>query len=277
MQSRWRERYNLHMLDRERLDFLSEAIVAAGEYALQMQMSVHRSFKNDGSVLTEADTAISRKLIGTIRTLFPDAAVISEEDSVDNPADPEWVFVLDPIDGTDVYSQGLPTFAVSLGILDRDLRPVGAYIAAPRFGIGEERLFVRMDPGSKALVNGRPLEVSGDKDHATQITMGSKGAREMDFSSYEGKIRVLGSTILHILSPVLFPSIEGVVVQKCFAWDIAAAHAVILSEGMDLSDADGTPFRYTEGFVFGKEKLSRILYGGTDAARSELRRVLPPR
>ena len=91
------------------------------------------------------------------------------------------------------------------------------------------------------------------------------------------KIRVLGSTILHILSPVLFPSIEGVVVQKCFAWDIAAAHAVILSEGMDLSDADGTPFRYTEGFVFGKEKLSRILYGGTDAARSELRRVLPPR
>lgn len=265
------------MLDRERLDLLSEAIVAAGEYALQMQMSVHRSFKNDGSVLTEADTAISRKLIGTIRSLFPDAAVISEEDSVDNPADPEWVFVLDPIDGTDVYSQGLPTFAVSLGILDRDLRPVGAYIAAPRFGIGEERLFVRMDPGSKALVNGRPLEVSGDKDHATQITMGSKGAREMDFSSYEGKIRVLGSTILHILSPVLFPSIEGVVVQKCFAWDIAAAHAVILSEGMDLSDADGTPFRYTEGFVFGKEKLSRILYGGTDAARSELRRVLPPR
>ena len=264
------------MLDSGRLDILASAVREAGRYATAAQSRVHRSFKDDGSVLTEADTAISHRITRTIRELFPEAAVISEEEETENRSR-DWIFILDPIDGTDVYSQGLPSFAVSLGILDSDLVPRGAIIAAPRFGIGEERLFVRMDPGSKALVNGRPLEVSGDKDHATQITMGSKGAREMDFSSYEGKIRVLGSTILHILSPVLFPSIEGVVVQKCFAWDIAAAHAVILSEGMDLSDADGTPFRYTEGFVFGKEKLSRILYGGTDAARSELRRVLPPR
>ena len=36
-----------------------------------------------------------------------------EEENADDRRDAEWVFILDPIDGTDVYSQGMPSFAVS--------------------------------------------------------------------------------------------------------------------------------------------------------------------
>ena len=107
------------ILEKNKLDELYEAVIECGEYAKKMQHEVHRSFKADGSVLTEADTAISRNLIKCIRTLFPEAAVISEEDIVENNRESEWIFILDPIDGTDVYSQGMPAFAVSIGILDK--------------------------------------------------------------------------------------------------------------------------------------------------------------
>ena len=265
------------MLDQSSLDILAEEIGKAGAYACRMQKGIGRSFKADGSVLTEADMNISHTITSLVHHLFPEAAVISEEENADDRRDAEWVFILDPIDGTDVYSQGMPSFAVSLGILDRDRNPVGAYIAAPRFGIGEESMMVRLDPGSSPTLNGKPLTLSGNKDDVTEITMGSKGAIELDFSHFRGKVRVFGSTIIHILAPALYTSVEATVVQKCFAWDIASSHAVLRSLGMELSDTEGNIFRYTDDFLFGKEKLDRILYGGTEKARAYLRDNLPPR
>ena len=96
------------MLDSSRLDIIAEEIEKAAEYAALKQKEVHRSFKDDGSVLTEADTAISRTITEKIHTLFPEAAVISEEEEGVIDRNAEWIFILDPIDGTDVYSQGLP-------------------------------------------------------------------------------------------------------------------------------------------------------------------------
>ena len=265
------------MLDSSRLDILSYEVEKAADYARDMQKKVHRSFKSDGSVLTEADTAISHMITGKIHTLFPDAAIISEEEETGTEKDAEWIFVLDPIDGTDVYSQGLPSFAVSLGILNSRKEPVGAYISAPRFGIGTEKMNIRLDPGKMPLINGLPIMVDTIKDHVNEITMGSKGAKELDFSAFTGKVRVFGSTIIHILAPALFSSIEGTVVQKCFVWDIASSHAVLKSLGMDLEDDKGNTFIYDDDFVFGKKKLRSILYGGTAIGRKELRAMLPPR
>ena len=91
-------------LDEERLQIISEEIRKAGEYAFRMQKSVHRSFKADGSVLTETDLAISHRITSLIHELFPHALVISEEEEAKGQIDAEWTFVLDPIDGTDVYS-----------------------------------------------------------------------------------------------------------------------------------------------------------------------------
>ena len=154
--------------------------------------------------------------------------------------------------------------------------PRGAYISAPRFGIGGGSLFVRMDPGKMPMMNGKEIMKPENKDEIHEITIGSKGPKEFDFSSFSGKIRVLGSTILHLLSPVLLSSIEAAVVQKCYVWDIAASHAVIKALGMDAEDTKGNRFVYTDDFIFGKEQLKDYLYAGTDEGRKELRRMLPP-
>ena len=264
------------ILEKNKLDELYEAVIECGEYAKKMQHEVHRSFKADGSVLTETDLAISHSITSLIHELFPHALVISEEEEAKGQTDAEWTFVLDPIDGTDVYSQGMPAFAVSLGILDSNNEPVGAFIAAPRFGVGEESLFVSLLPGKDVLINGEEPVLIGDKDRVSQITTGSKAYRYLDFSAYTGKIRILGSTILHILAPVLFPSVEASALLPCFIWDTASSHAVVRKLGMDLVYYDGSPYRYDDRMLQKKPFIGSV-YSGTEIGREYLRKALPPR
>lgn len=99
-----------------------------------------------------------------------------------------FTFVLDPIDGTDMYSQGLPSFCTALGILDSSFTPVGAVIAAPRFGRGTtEGLVVRLTPGGKPTINGKPLTVPKRDGIIRQITLSSSLVRNIDFSRYLGR------------------------------------------------------------------------------------------
>ncbi len=262
-------------LEKDKLDKLAKAVEDAGLYAKEMQGEIHRSYKSDGSVITETDLAISKRILSVVSSLFPEANIISEETLT--PFDPEapYTFVLDPIDGTDVYSQGLPSWAVALGILDKDRKPVGAYISAPRWGIGCESLFVRLDPGAPLLINGEEWKVSGDKDRPRQITMGSSGQRLLDFSAYHGKIRIFGSSILHMLAPVIYSHTQGCVNQSCFVDDIVASHAVLLACGMDIQYVDGKAFVYDDRFVLERKPFSPSFYAGTEACRAELFRILP--
>ena len=262
-------------LDTEKLSIIAAAVEEAGRIAFEKQHEIHRSFKHDGSVITEADITISHKLTALIKELFPEAGILSEEEELPPKKDAEWTFVLDPIDGTDVYSQGLPAFAVSLGILDSERRPVGAYIAEPRFGVASESLFIRMDPGTEPLLNGEHIELTGDKEKVTEITMGSKAYRYLDFSRFDAKIRILGSTILHLLTLVLFPAMEGSIIFPCYAWDIASSHAVIRHFGMDLSYGDGTLLSYTDEMIYERKPFRSALYAGTGKVRDELIRTLP--
>ena len=262
-------------LDEDKLRIVCDEIRKAGDYAFSMQKHIHRSFKSDGSVLTETDIAISHRITKLIHELFPSALVISEEEESRGIQDAEWTFVLDPIDGTDVYSQGMPAFAVSLGILDSERNPAGAFIAAPRFGVGEESLFVSLIPGQDVLINGSPFAMIGNKDDVEQITTGSKFYRYLDCSAFRGKIRILGSTILHILAPVLFTSVEASALLPCFIWDTASSHAVIRKFGMDLVYYDGSPYIYDD-WMIGKNPFRGSVYSGTEKGREYLRKALPP-
>jgi myo-inositol-1(or 4)-monophosphatase len=264
-------------LDREKLDILANEVRSAGQYAKEQQALIHRDYKKDGTVITETDLAISKKILDLIGNLFPEANIISEETLTPFKANAPCTFVLDPIDGTDVYSQGFPAWAVALGILDKDRKPVGAYISAPRWGIGQEELFVRLDPMGPLLVNDVEFSVLPGKDFPFQITMGSSGQRLMDFSTFKGKVRIYGSSIIHMLCPVLYDHIEGCVNQSCYIWDIAASHAVMLHEGMDIEYVDGEKFIYDDSITLERKPFPLSLYGGNKACIENLKKVLPPR
>lgn len=264
-------------LDKEKLDRIQEEIYSSGKWAVEKQSDLHIALKEDKSVVTEVDITISHRILALIKSLFPDAAIISEEEITEEKDNPPYTFVLDPIDGTDVYSQGFPSFCIALGILDSNKEPVGAMIYAPRFGVGtEEGAFLRLDPEGELLLNGRKFTMKGDKKTVRQLAVSSTCIWKFDFTKYRGKARSLGCSILHILLPVLFPSIAASINEPSFIWDYAAAHAVIRSQGMDLFAPDGSRYVYSSSFL-NRERSETPVYGGEKETVEELVKLCPQR
>ncbi len=232
---------------KEPFEKLITAVGHCSEYAVNAQSNIIRSYKDDGSVLTETDLYISEYLIETIEKNFPECSIISEEKLTSLSMDSPYIFVLDPIDGTDVYSQGFPSWCIAIGILNRDREPVGSILSAPRWGVGTpDGLLLTLFPGEKTLINGEPLLCEKDFSTITQLVVCSGSYKTLDFTKITGKLRSFGSNILHILAPAIFNHIQAAVFSDSFIWDIAASHAVIESVGLTMKYIDGRTFTYTD-------------------------------
>lgn len=262
------------MLSKESLDQLESEVRTLALHAAEAQASLDIQTKRDGSPVTQIDLLISTRLIDSISRLFPDCAIISEEETTDQIPEAPYTFVIDPIDGTDVYSQGFPSWCVSIGIIDQKKAPIGALVCAPRFGIATTKgLMVRLDPGGKVHVNGKPFAVTGEKDSLAQLMVGSNAAKMLTLERYPGKIRCYGSTVIHLLCPVLVDKVHGAVQTMGYIWDFVSAHAVLKASGMDIYRADGTPFTYNDAFM-DCEPVSEPLYAGTRSGCTQLRKLL---
>jgi fructose-1,6-bisphosphatase/inositol monophosphatase family enzyme len=244
-----------------------DTIVAAGDLAALHQGSVVRSFKPDGSVLTETDLEVNRMLTEAIEAHFPDANIVSEEHSGTFIPGKEWTFAVDPIDGTDAYSQGMPGWCVAVGILDQHLEPVGGIIYAPRWGFDSScGMLLSALPGEPVLYNGKPLgDQKKDEDQCLQLMISSKLHRKFDLSAYPGKVRSLGSTILHIVAPLIHPGVTGALLAPCFIWDIAAAHGIVSRKNISVSYLSGEKINYSV-LVHRQKATGHILAGNSEAA-----------
>jgi myo-inositol-1(or 4)-monophosphatase len=88
--------------------------------------------KGDASPVTEADRAAERAIRALLAVNLPGHGVIGEEYGETNP-DAEWVWVLDPIDGTRAFVTGRPLFGTLIGLL-HDGVPVLGLIDQPATG-----------------------------------------------------------------------------------------------------------------------------------------------
>ncbi len=245
---------------------LCSAVRQCGEAARTNQGHIHRAFKGDGSILTETDLAVSDALISTLRKLYPDCNIVTEEIDLHDFRDgARYTFVLDPIDGTDSYSQGLPTWAVALGILDSDRRPCGAIIHAPRFGIGRQDLFICSMPGDeRVFLNGKLHECPEHYDVPRQLVMGSSMLNYMDMRHYKGKIRTFGSSIINLLCPAVVSNADCTVNPYCYAWDIAATNAIVNKTGLLMRYFDGSEIEYDDSLLLQRKQIRLPLVVGNE-------------
>ncbi|MFQ5749192.1 MAG: inositol monophosphatase family protein [Planctomycetota bacterium] len=113
-------------------------------------------------LVTEADLASERLLLEGLRASFPEHGIHAEESGRETHG-AEWVWYVDPLDGTTNFVQGLPLFAVSLGLV-RQEDPEVAVVHAPV--LGETFTAVR---GEGAWLGGRRLRVSTKSGLADSI------------------------------------------------------------------------------------------------------------
>lgn len=222
--------------------FIIETIKKAGEILLENYRENYEKMIKLGDVcniVTEIDLKINDFLVGEIKEAFPDYAIYSEEGGGLN-SDSEFLWALDPIDGSANFSRRIPHFATSICLLKSGL-PIAGAVYNP---ITNELFSFKKDEG--AFLNGQPIKVSMifELSQAGIFMVTGKKPENRDWGAgvyrklLDGtnKTRIFGSSALDICF-VADGRIEGVIYGELSTLDIAAALGILTEAGGKITTA----------------------------------------
>jgi myo-inositol-1(or 4)-monophosphatase len=110
------------------------------------------SAKRDKDFVTEVDKAAEEAIIGVLHEAYPDHAILAEESGASG--DSEYVWIIDPLDGTTNFIHGLPQYAISIAQAHK-----GVLQHAVIFDPNRNELFTA-SKGAGAYLNERRIRVS---------------------------------------------------------------------------------------------------------------------
>ena len=146
------------------MDFSTQELyrnaVAWAKHAGEIQLASFRkknlgieTKSNEHDIVTFVDKSCESYLLSQIAEKYPSHAVLGEETGMHEKKSP-FLWVIDPLDGTTNYSQGLPLFCVSIG-LQYEGRTIIGVVYAPYL----DELYTAV-AGEGAYCNGKPIHVS---------------------------------------------------------------------------------------------------------------------
>lgn len=213
-------------------------------------LNVDEAKRND--IKLEVDRLSEAAILREIRGVFPDHAVLAEESgSLENGS--EYLWIIDPLDGTVNFFYGIPMFCTSVACYRRDpekilcyphdLDAMGTVEAAAVYAAALDEMFLAAG-GQGATLNGMPIR-------ATAVTQLSEccissgcghGERGMTYFKHfmDGlltsvrKTRVLGAAALD-LCYVAAGRLSGYAEAGLYSWDIAAAAAIAREAGATVT------------------------------------------
>lgn len=192
--------------------------------------------KDDRSWVTEADLTVEKFLRAAIESRRPQDAIIGEEGDKKIDRDAEYVWALDPIDGTRVFNHGLPVWGVSIGVLRDGAPHLGAFVLPT---VGD----LYHTDGRTAFLNGQPLPVPSPAIDENAVFLISEGAYKSRAVDYAGKVISMGSAAAH-LCYVARGSAVGAM-DKAGIWDYAAGAAILRVQGVTCRYVDGSEVDFT--------------------------------
>ena len=232
-----------------------QAARAAGRVILQHMdrldtLDIQEKSKND--FVSEVDHMAEQAIIGTIRRLYPDHGFLAEESGV-TKTDGDYVWIIDPLDGTNNFLRGIPQFSVSIALRER-----GRLAQAVIYDPAKEELFTA-GRGNGAQLNGRRLRVSSRRHlsgalFATGFPFRHPRLREPHMTMLTrlveetGDIRRQASAALD-LAYVAAGRLDGFVELALNEWDIAAGVLLVQEAGGLVGDPDGGHTHLESGHV----------------------------
>ena len=208
-------------------------IKRAGELALTHFQNVRAERKPDRSFVTAADREVETFLKDEIHKRYPEHGVLGEEFGCHQLDDAEFVWAIDPIDGTAPFVYELPVWGVSVGLMHRGKGAVG-FVYLP---VMDEMYWAVA--GCPAYVNDRVIQVCDPCEmvRGTCIVAPSITFRGME-TTYDGRAFAFGSAAAHICYAAR-GKIHGGVLMKVKLWDIAASAVILESAGGELTYLSG--------------------------------------
>lgn len=212
----------------------------AGAVQMQFFRSRHLDVKtklNESDIVTKADRASDALIRDRIHQSYPDHTILSEESGTEQ-GDSPWRWVIDPLDGTTNYTEGLPFFAVSIGI-EYNGEPVAGVVFAPYLN----ELFHAIR-GKGAFLNGEPITVR-DNNRLDRAVVSTGFPVDKDVNP-DNNLDAVGRVLPHVrgLRRLGAASIDICYTAAGFLdaywemnlhiWDIAAARVIAAEAGAEF-------------------------------------------
>jgi myo-inositol-1(or 4)-monophosphatase len=225
------------MFEKE-LEAAVEAAKAAGAEVARMRAEGLRyARKNRWELISEADLRAAEMLHEALATAFPGTGWLSEEhvDTAERLGR-DHVWVVDPIDGTREYLEGLPEYAISIGLVVEG-RPALGVVYNP----ATDEMFASVCAGAAE----RPL-LARPGGFDVLVGRGEQRHDEIPPLPREARTRGIGSVAYRL---ALLAAGRGDAVLTGYGrseWDVAAGAALCIAAGLRVTDVLGSPLLFNQ-------------------------------
>ena len=221
-----------------------DAAKEAGKVLLELsQNAIQYQMKNSRDIQAEADLQSEKIIIEKIKNAFPSHSILSEE-AGEETNQTEYLWVIDPLDGTINYARGIEEYCISIALSHNDQIVLGL-VYHPKL----DRLFVA-EKGKGAFLNDRRLEVSeeGDlvnclaaTDNTSHLDYRRQNMRLLAKVADEVRhVRILGSGALH-MARLAQGQLDFYFKMHYNHWDSAAGTLIVREAGGIVTDIKGKP------------------------------------
>jgi myo-inositol-1(or 4)-monophosphatase len=232
----------------DELQFATEVARQAGALLIKSYERIERiDYKSKRDVVTNADYASERLVIDAIKDRFPGDAILAEESGEhagvlrDDGSNNGRTWVIDPLDGTVNYANGIPYYCVSIGLVVDDTPTVGVVLDPAR-----DDLYTATADGP-ALLDNEPIHASTKQalsDYVVSLAVIGRGGllRERRIAPLIRIHRRMGSAALS-LAYVASGRFDAFIQNGGLSpWDVAAAGLIVERGGGVVTNIAGGPW-----------------------------------
>ena len=237
------------------LDIATEAALAGGA-VLQTYLGKLEDIQEKGrpgDLVTEADKGAEAAILAVIQRHFPDHGILAEESGNLGEAESEFLWAIDPLDGTTNFAHQYPFYSTSIGLLIDGVPQVGVI-----FDPSRQELF-RAAKGLGATCNRRPIHVSwaNELSRSLLVTGFAYDRHETPDNNYAEFCRLThltqgvrrGGSAAIDLAYVACGRLDGYWERGLSPWDITAGIVIVEEAGGKVTAYDESAFVMNSGRI----------------------------
>ena len=225
--------------------------------------NIHIDQKGRNDYASEVDRMAEHEIIKVIRTAFPDHAILAEESGEHQGND--YVWVIDPLDGTTNFLHGFPQYAVSIALKNKNKVELGVIYDPLR-----DELFTA-ERGGGAMLNNRKIRVAKHNSmRGALIGTGFPFKKQENLEPYLNMFRAVTQDTAGIrragaaaldLAYVACGRLDAYWETGVSEWDIAAGVLLVQEAGGVATDfAFNDKYLQSGNIIVGNPRMHQLMY-----------------
>jgi len=215
---------------------------------------------DNNQVLTHTDLEIGQKIIAEIQNAFPNHNIIDEEAGVIDKHS-EFTWVVDPIDGTSNFANGVPTFGTMVGLLHNH-QPIAGGLSLPNFN----EIYVA-EKGKGSFCNGEKLRVTSKENLLSALVAYGIDGHQENPQMTKDECALLAEIVLKIrnlrssnsvfdIAMVVKGGYGAVLNRTSKIWDNVAQQILVEEAGGIYTNFFGKPMDYSNPLMKAEQNFT---------------------